>query len=280
MHGVSCMVTELRRRPKVHSRPSLMQVGKQFTPPAPPTVTKDHQAALDEKNPEVQAQLAAEEQTSQAALKGSISNEVLVISASANGLGDYFALVQCEQTMQQASIKIEEDEYEELQAVSADEGVKIELAQDQIDSAEWEPMRGTSTDPQGQCNCAGNVSNANPYNDPKVDAEMAAMHTRKCRFWDYNTITFDQQTGRACQVDLDKVDASATYGFDMYNNARKAIMARAADPNDPITLVESDDGSEDFGVSQMLQSVNQMVAQATGNPNATVTFADDDEDDE
>jgi hypothetical protein len=253
--------------------------GKQFTPPTPPTVTKDHQASLDEKNPEVQAQRSAEEQVSQAALKGSISNDVLVISASANGLGDYFALVQCEQTMQQASIRIEEDEYEELQSTNANDNVRITLEQSQIDDAEWEPMRGTSTDPQGQCNCAGNVSNANPYNDPKVDAEMAAGHTRKCRFWDYNTITFDQQTGRACQVELDKVDASATYGFDMYNNARKVIIARAADPNDPITIIEGNEDVDEFGVAGMVQAINQMASRVTGNPNATVVFGDDDEDD-
>lgn len=250
--------------------------GKQFAPPTPPNVTKDHQAALDEKNPEVQAQKAAEEQVSQAALKGSISKDVLVISASANGLGDYFALVQCEQTMQQASIRIEEEEYEVLQVVSADEGIHIELTQSQIDDAEWEPMRGTSTDPQGQCNCVGNVSTANPYNDPKVEAERASGHTRKCRFWDYNTITFDQQTGRACQVELDKIDASATYGFDMYNNARKAILARAVDPNDPITLVNNNEEDEEEFISQVVQSHMHNAIQY----DPSVMPTDDNEDDE
>jgi hypothetical protein len=182
--------------------------------------------------------------------------------------------------MQQTSIRIEEDEYEELQSVSAEDEVYLTLDQQQIDGAEWEPMRGTSTDPQAQCNCGGNTPNSNPYNDPKVEAEMACGHTRKCRFWDYNTITFDQQTGRACQVELDKVDASLTYGFDRYHEGRKEILKRAADPNDPIVLVENDDETEEFGISAMLQQVNQMASQLTGNPNAVVTWADDDEDDD
>jgi hypothetical protein len=243
-------------------------------------VTKDHQAALDEKNPDLQAEKAAEEQVSQANLKSTIGPDVLVVSASANGMGDYFALVQCNNTMQQTSIRIEEEEYDELQSVSAEDEVMLTLDQQQIDTAEWEPMRGTSTDPQAQCNCGGHTANANPYNDPKVEAEIACGHTRKCRFWDYNTITFDQQTGRACQVELDKVDASLTYGFDRYHEGRKEILKRAADPNDPIVLVENDDETEEFGISAMLQQVNQMASQLTGNPNAVVTFADDDEDDD
>jgi hypothetical protein len=81
--------------------------GKSYSVP-PPKVTKDHQAALDEKNPELQAEKAAEEQVSQANLKSTIGPDVLVVSASANGMGDYFALVQCNNTMQQTSIRIED----------------------------------------------------------------------------------------------------------------------------------------------------------------------------
>jgi len=233
--------------------------GKSFTVP-PPKVTKDHQAVLDQKNPELQAELIAEEQISQANLKSTIASEVLVISASPNGMGDYYALVQCNNTMQRASIKIDEDEYEVLQSVGPEDDVTYTLDQDQIDSAEWEPVRGTSTDPQAQCNCGGNTANANPYNDPKVDAEIAAGHTRKCRFWDYNTVTYNQQTGHACQVSLDQYDASATYGFDIYHNARKEILKRVADPNDPITLMDGDveDGAE-FDFQAALQQVSAMV---------------------
>lgn len=219
--------------------------GKQFAPPTPPTVTSDHQAALDAADPEKQAEKAAEESVSQAALKGTIDPNVLVISASANGQGDYYALVQCRVTMQQASIVIEEYEYEELKSVSAEDNFSIELSQEQVDEAEWEPMRGTSTDPQGQCNCMGHTPKANPYNDPKVDAEIAAGHIRKCRFWDYNTITYDQNTGVACHVELDKFDASCMYGFDPYNEARKAMLKRAADPEDAVVLNHGDDGEFD-----------------------------------
>lgn len=236
--------------------PTLPNPGGKDYNAIPPTVTKDHQSAADAVNPTVQSQLEAEEQISVANLKMAISSTVLVVSASANGMGDYFALVQCNQTMQQASIRIEEDEYEQLQAVNADDGFEMELSQDQIDLAEWEPMRGTSTDPQAQCNCAGNVpnANANAYNDPKIEAEIAAGHTRKCRFWDYNTITYDQQVGSACQVELDKVDASATYGFDIYMNNRREMLARVADPGDPVYLVQNDDDTEEFGF-QLPQSV-------------------------
>lgn len=256
--------------------------GKQFTPPAPPRVTKDHQAALDEANPEVQAQRAAEEAASQDALQRSISDDVLVVSASANGQGDFFALVQCNNTMQQASIPILEEEYEELQSVTAEDECYITLNQDQKDVAEWEPMRGTSSDPLAQCNCGGHTPNANPYNDPKVDAEIACGHTRKCAFWDFNTITFDQQTGRSCQVELDKVDKSATYGFDIYMNNRREILKRAADPNDPIVLVEGDEDEEEFGFQAILQQASQAMAgnfpSHMVNPPAVINGTDDEDD--
>ena len=114
----------------------------------------------------------------------------------------------------------------------------------------------------------------------KIEAEKVAGHTRKCAFWDYNTITYDQQTGRACQVELDKYDASATYGFDIFKNNRDEIMKRAADPNDPIVFVENEEGTEEFGLQAMLQTVQTMMGQVTGNPNQQVVFADDDEDDD
>jgi len=250
--------------------------GKNYSVP-PPTVTKDHQASLDDKNPEVQAQRTAEEQVSQANIKSTIGPDVLVISASPNGTGDYFALVQCNSTMQQASIRIEVEEYEELQDVSAEDDVMLTLDQSQIDDAEWEPVRGTSADPQAQCNCNGNVPNANPYNDPKVDAEIASGHTRKCRYWDYNTITYDQQTGRACHVELDKVDASLTYGFDKYHEGRKEILKRAADPDDPIVLVQNDEDTEEFGFQVLLEKASAILGHTVSEIKAVF---DDDEDDD
>jgi len=232
--------------------------GKQFTP-TPPVVRKDHQSALDEKNPEIQAQQAAEEQTSQANLKDSISKEVSVLSAAISGDGDYYMMVQCETTMQQASIKIDQYEYDEIQSILDDgDNINMTLSQSQIDAAEWEPLRGTSTDPAGQCNCGGNVPNGNAYNDPKIQAEIVSKHTRNCAFWLYNTITYDQQTGRPCQVDLDQVDKSAVEGFNLYNNARKVILQRAADPADPIVLVENDENEEEFGIKLALEQLESI----------------------
>jgi len=247
--------------------------GKQFSVP-PPKVTKDHQAAVNAIDPDVQAQRQAEEQVSQGNLKRSIADEVLVVSASASGTGDYYALVQCNNTMQRASIKIDEDEYNELSNVTADDEVYYSLDQTQIETAEWEPLRGTSTDPQAGCNCGGNVANANPYNDEKIEAEIVAGHTRKCSFWDYNTITYDQKNGNACQVDLDQYDKSAQSGFDVYNDNRREILKRIADPADPLRKGAKDE------LDSMVESINNTMAGITGDPNFTVTFDDGDEDEE
>jgi len=245
------------------------QVTKSYSA-TPPVVTKDHQAAVDAIDPDVQQSLAAEEESSQINLKHSVQQDVLVVNVSSNGYGDYYALVQCTNTMQQASVRIEEEEYKELYDITEDEEVTLTLTQDQIDDAEWEPIRGTSARAGGVCNCGGNVPKTNPYNDSKIASEISSEHSRVCKFWDYNTIIFDQNTGKPCYIELEKIDASAVYGFDMYNTARQAIESRLADPNDTLTNNDLDSMESDITMDE----INVMASQLVGSP-TNVVFTED-----
>jgi hypothetical protein len=217
--------------------------GKTFTP-RPPVVTQDHQDAIDKIDPDTQATIAAQAQVDTAEVKKQISNEPKIISSSANGMGSYYATVECPNTRHRASIEITDDEYDELEGITEEDNISYELSKEQIEAAEWEPPRGLNEEDDSQCDCDNQVKNSNPYNDDKIEAEIAINHTALCAYWNRNTVTFTDK-GAPCYVALERLGREEENGFDVYMEGRKKLLYKIANGE----IIQDADNPWDAGVS-------------------------------